>query len=107
MLDVSGPVERTGKARGTDLLDGTVTLPLIVAAEADPSIREADLRALDAAAAERALRPHRRDRCPRPGALAGPGAGREAKAELDGDAFDPEQRQLLGLVADGVVQRYS
>src|SRR5207253_8045858 len=25
VLDVSGPVERTGKARGTDLLDGTVT----------------------------------------------------------------------------------
>ena len=31
VLDVSGPVERTGKARGTDLLDGTVTLPLILA----------------------------------------------------------------------------
>ena len=26
VLDVSGPVERTGKSRGTDLLDGTVTL---------------------------------------------------------------------------------
>ncbi len=31
VLDVSGPSERTGKQRGTDLLDGTVTLPLIVA----------------------------------------------------------------------------
>ena len=31
VLDISGPVERTGKARGTDLLDGTVTLPLIAA----------------------------------------------------------------------------
>ena len=39
VLDVSGPPERTGKARGTDLLDGTVTLPLIVAAEAEPEIR--------------------------------------------------------------------
>ena len=27
VLDVTGPAERTGKARGTDLLDGTVTLP--------------------------------------------------------------------------------
>ncbi|HTE63971.1 MAG TPA: polyprenyl synthetase family protein [Solirubrobacteraceae bacterium] len=27
VLDVSGPAERTGKHRGTDLLDGTVTLP--------------------------------------------------------------------------------
>ena len=52
VLDVSGPAERTGKARGTDLLDGTVTLPLILAAAADPAIRSADLRALDAASAE-------------------------------------------------------
>ena len=52
VLDVSGPPERTGKARGTDLLDGTVTLPLILAAEADAEIAAADLRALDAAAAE-------------------------------------------------------
>ena len=35
VLDVSGPVERTGKSRGTDLLDGTVTLPLILARERD------------------------------------------------------------------------
>ncbi|HEX4463748.1 MAG TPA: polyprenyl synthetase family protein [Solirubrobacterales bacterium] len=107
VLDVSGPAERTGKARGTDLLDGTVTLPLIAAIAADPSIAQVDLRALDTAAAERLC-----DRIAASGALdrvrsralelvAG------AKAELDGDAFDPEQRQLLGLVADGVVQRYS
>ena len=31
LLDVSGPAQRTGKHRGTDLLDGTVTLPLILA----------------------------------------------------------------------------
>jgi geranylgeranyl pyrophosphate synthase len=107
VLDVSGPAERTGKARGTDLLDGTVTLPLIVAIEADPSIGGTDLRALDAPAAERLC-----DRIAATGALdrvrsralelvAG------AKAQLVGDAFDAEQRQLLGLVADGVVQRYS
>ena len=29
ILDVTGPPERTGKPRGADLLDGTVTLPLI------------------------------------------------------------------------------
>ena len=52
VLDVTGPAERTGKARGTDLLDGTVTLPLIVAAERDPGLREIDLPGLDAAAAE-------------------------------------------------------
>src|SRR3712207_41802 len=31
VLDVSGPAERTGKHRGTDLLDGTITLPFILA----------------------------------------------------------------------------
>jgi hypothetical protein len=29
------------------------------------------------------------------------------KRAIDGAGFDPEQRQLLELVADGVVQRYS
>jgi geranylgeranyl pyrophosphate synthase len=107
VLDVSGPAERTGKARGTDLLDGTVTLPLITAAAADPAIREADLRALDSLAAERLC-----DRIAATGALDQVRARAlelvaSAKAQLDGDAFDAEQRQLLGLVADGVVQRYS
>ena len=41
VLDVSGPAERTGKPRGTDLLDGTVTLPLILARERDPALRRA------------------------------------------------------------------
>ena len=41
VLDVSGPAERTGKPRGTDLLDGTVTLPLILARERDPALRSA------------------------------------------------------------------
>jgi geranylgeranyl pyrophosphate synthase len=107
VLDVSGPVERTGKARGTDLLDGTVTLPLIVAAEVDPAIRETDLRALDTATAERLC-----DRIAATGALDRVRSRALelvtlAKARLADDAFDPEQRQLLGLVADGVVQRYS
>ena len=52
VLDVSGPASRTGKARGTDLLDGTVTLPFIAAAGSDPGIAAADLRALDPASAE-------------------------------------------------------
>ena len=45
VLDVAGPSSRTGKARGTDLLDGTVTLPLIDAAASDPEIAGTDLRA--------------------------------------------------------------
>ena len=41
---MSGPAERTGKHRGTDLLDGTVTLPLILARERDPELAAMDLR---------------------------------------------------------------
>ncbi len=46
VLDVSGPVERTGKSRGTDLLDGTVTLPLILARERDGELAAFDLASL-------------------------------------------------------------
>jgi geranylgeranyl pyrophosphate synthase len=107
VLDVSGPAERTGKARGTDLLDGTVTLPLIAAAETDPSIRSVDLRSLNPASAEELC-----DRIAATGALERVRLRAlemvdAAKARLDAGSFDPEQRQLLGLVADGVVQRYS
>ena len=107
VLDVTGPPERTGKARGTDLLDGTVTLPLILAIEADPAIKETDLRALDAAEAEAVC-----DRIAATGVLdevrARARAGIErAKASLSPERFSDEERQLLGLVADGVVERYA
>ena len=51
VLDVSGPPERTGKPRGADLLDGTVTLPLILARERDPSLPPLDLRGVSTAGA--------------------------------------------------------
>ncbi len=107
VLDVSGPPERTGKARGTDLLDGTVTLPLIRAAETDPALRAIDLHQLDAAEAEALC-----DRIAATGALeqvraSALGMVDAAKARLAAGPFDPEQRRLLDLVADGVVQRYS
>jgi len=107
VLDVSGPEERTGKARGTDLLDGTVTLPLIEAAAEDPGIRSADLRSLDPAGAlalcERIAATGALERV-RARAL---GIVEEAKRRLDSAGFKSEQRRLLDLVADGVVQRYS
>src|SRR6266536_299818 len=54
VLDVSGPAARTGKHRGTDLLDGTVTLPFILAREHDGELAALDPRTIDSpAAAER------------------------------------------------------
>jgi len=107
VLDVSGPAERTGKARGTDLLDGTVTLPLILARVEDPSLADADLRALDPSAAAVLC-----DRIVATGALEQVRSRAfamvsAAKQRLASSPFDPEQRRLLDLVADGVVQRYS
>lgn len=107
VLDVTGPPERTGKVRGTDLLDGTVTLPLILAAERDPEVRSADLHALDGDGAERLC-----DRIEASGALRQVRSRAlelvaEGKRRLATAGFDPERRKLFDLVADGVVQRYS
>jgi geranylgeranyl pyrophosphate synthase len=107
VLDVSGPPERTGKARGTDLLDGTVTLPLIIAGERDPGIGSVDLRSLDAAGAARLC-----DRIESSGALRQVRSRAlemvaEGKRRLGSAGFDAERRKLFDLVADGVVQRYS
>ncbi len=104
VLDVSGPVERTGKARGTDLLDGTVTLPLILARQRDPELAGLDLRGIDDAEAV----------CERIVATGAVEAAREralaqvaaAKARLPDD-LSPRQRRGLELVADGVVDRYA
>jgi geranylgeranyl pyrophosphate synthase len=106
VLDVSGPASRTGKARGTDLLDGTVTLPLILARERDPELAAADLRALRGPAEAEAL-------CDR---IAATGALDEAKAralEVVDEArnglppLPAAQREALELVAEGVVERYA
>ncbi len=107
VLDVAGPVERTGKARGTDLLDGTVTLPLILARERDPALAELDLRALDAETAEAAC-----DRIAATGVLEEVRADARsrvetAKASLAAAPLDEQRRGLLTLVADGVVERYA
>jgi geranylgeranyl pyrophosphate synthase len=106
VLDVIGPAERTGKARGTDLLDGTVTLPLIVAMRREPSFAEVDLRGLDPAGAERIC-----DRIAASGALEEVRSQAlemvaSAKRKLGASTFDQEQRELLEMVADGLVDRY-
>ena len=109
VLDVAGPPERTGKARGADLLDGTVTLPLILARRRDPELAALDLRAVGTRpVAVEALC----DRIAASGALV---QAREqalshvarAKAALEGLGLTNERRRLLDLVADGVVERYA
>ncbi|HEV2061570.1 MAG TPA: polyprenyl synthetase family protein, partial [Solirubrobacteraceae bacterium] len=98
VLDVSGPAQRTGKHRGADLLDGTITLPFILAGlEVDPRSVTSPAQAeevCDRIAATGALEESRAR------ALA---IVEEAKAELP----DLPQRRALALVADGVVERYS
>jgi geranylgeranyl pyrophosphate synthase len=107
VLDVTGPPERTGKARGTDLLDGTVTLPFILARERDDSLAGLSLEGLDPDGAASIC-----DRIASTGVLeeVRDGARRRvglAKRALEGSKLDDRQRQLLELVADGVVERYS
>lgn len=106
VLDVTGPPERTGKPRGADLLDGTVTLPLILARERDRELAAVDLPGI--VTTEQAAQI-----CAR---IADTGslevtrsraldlvAG--AKAELPD--MPERQRSALELIADGVVERYS
>jgi geranylgeranyl pyrophosphate synthase len=105
VLDISGPPERTGKPRGTDLLDGTITLPLLIARSRDPQLAELVLREIrtPAAAAEVC------DLIAATGALE---AAREQALEMVASAkgelppLPERQRAALELVADGVVERY-
>jgi geranylgeranyl pyrophosphate synthase len=106
VLDVSGPVERTGKTRGTDLLDGTVTLPLILARERDERLAAVDLASLTGPEQAGEL-------CDR---IAATGALQEARERAlalvaEAKAMLPEilpdgRAVLLDLVADAVVERY-
>jgi octaprenyl-diphosphate synthase len=98
VLDVSGPPERTGKHRGTDLLDGTITLPFILAGlSVDPRTITTPERAeevCDLIVASGALELAR-------------SRAHSLVEEAKNDLPDLPQRRALELVADGVVERYS
>jgi geranylgeranyl pyrophosphate synthase len=107
VLDVTGPEQRTGKRRGTDLLDGTVTLPLILARERSAELAGLDLRAIDGPAeAERICE-----------LIEATGAGEQARRQALGlverakrdlpAGCPPRQRRGLELMADGLVGRYA
>jgi geranylgeranyl pyrophosphate synthase len=106
VLDVAGPAERTGKPRGADLLDGTVTLPLILARGVDETLRTLDpgldaertAELCDRIAATGALE-EARDRALEHVA--------EAKRSLDEVDLPDDRRRALELVADGVVARHA
>jgi geranylgeranyl pyrophosphate synthase len=106
VLDVSGPVERTGKSRGRDLLDGTVTLPLILARERERELAAFDLASLESPEQAEAL-------CERITATGALDEAREraltvvaqAKAALPAILSDG-RAALLDMVADAVVERY-
>jgi len=107
VLDITGPEQRTGKRRGTDLLDGTVTLPLILARERSQELWKLDLREIEGPAdAERICE-----------LIDATGAAEQARAdavevvvkakrELP-EQCPPTQRRALELVADSLVERYS
>ena len=109
VLDVTGPPERTGKPRGADLLDGTLTLPLILARARDPELAALDLKfaVRCSLSAEEVC-----DRIAATGALDEArehalGHVREAKELLHGLDLSERQARTLELVADGVVERYA
>jgi geranylgeranyl pyrophosphate synthase len=100
VLDVSGPPERTGKPRGTDLLDGTVTLPFIVARERDGELpHPREIRTPEQAAAAC-------DRITATGALEDVRT-RALEMVAEAKAALPRADRALELVADGVVDRYA
>jgi geranylgeranyl pyrophosphate synthase len=106
VLDVAGPPERTGKPRGADLLDGTVTLPLILARGRDEGLRSLD-PSLDATQAAAIC-----DRIAATGALdeareQALAHVAEAKRSLGEMQLPEDRRRALELVADGVVARYA
>ena len=108
VLDVCGPPSATGKQRGADLLDGTVTLPLILARRHERELASIDLRSVSTPAAAAELC----DRIEASGALDEARARSlaivaEAKQGIATLALDAGQRAALALVADSVVARSS
>ena len=106
VLDITGPPERTGKPQGTDLLDGTVTLPLIIARERDPELAALDLREVRTPAQAVEI-------CEQLAATGALPVARRRALELVAEAkamlppLPRRQLDVLELVADGVVSRYT
>lgn len=109
VLDVTGSADHTGKHRGTDLLDGTVTLPLLLALNSGASHGELDIRSVrgnsqrarklcDRIAATGALEQARRR---------ARGYLDEAKEVLERSGLPQEHRSRLELVCDQLESQYA
>lgn len=111
ILDLAGDPASTGKRRGTDLRDGTTTLPMILAMAADPALRAR----IAAAAGEDAPQDAVETLCEDLAAHAGSRSAREralayvaaARASASGGPVDGADVDALAEIADGVVDRYS
>ncbi len=106
VLDISGSPERTGKPQGADLLDGTITLPVILASARDPELTALAFGRIRtpvqaAAVCEQIIATGALGEC-RTRALR---LVAEAKTLLE--SIRDGRRGSLELVADGVVERYS
>lgn len=106
ILDIAGTPSKTGKQRGTDLIGGTITLPVIYALQMEPELGPLIAEAGGAANVDdlcERLAGHPAIAAARDRALAFVAEARDAlDAPLDGvDA------SVLLKLADGVVDRYS
>ena len=107
ILDLAGAPEATGKRRGTDLCDGTVTLPVILALQLEPGLRPH--------VAEAAQGPYLEALCDRLAVHPGLRLARQralafvaaARASIEDGLQDEADVEALLEIADGVVDRYS
>jgi octaprenyl-diphosphate synthase len=107
ILDLAGAPASTGKRRGTDLCDGTVTLPVIIALQLEPALRADVAAAREGPDLERLcdrLAAHPAVEIARQRALAFVAAARRSVAEGPCDGADVA---ALREIADGVVDRFS
>jgi geranylgeranyl pyrophosphate synthase len=107
ILDLAGAPAKTGKRRGTDLCDGTVTLPVIIALRLEPGLRPHLADACAGPALEHLcdrLAAHPALEIARGRALEFVATARRAIQEGPSDGADVV---ALLEVADGVVDRFS
>ncbi len=108
ILDLAGSPAATGKRRGTDLVDGTITLPVILAMQIEPSLRSPIARAPREPALIDPL-------CDRLATHEGLGIARRralgfvaaARAAIEEGPVEGADAGALLEIADGVVDRYS